>query len=107
MALKDVTRNGVDKALDEFDRIDLDGMIEKFGGGVSTKWYIKRLDNRTGRTRLYDQKVVLRAAHYYDGFGPLPPGPGTFTAGQAQRHLKQIGYFLVAITSAADGGVTR
>ena len=103
MALKDVTRNGVEQALDEFDRINLDGMIEKYGGGGSTKWYIQRLDHQSGRKRLYDQKVVLRAAHQHDGFGPLPAGPGTFTAGRAQKRLKQLGYLVVAISSTAEG----
>lgn len=98
MALKDVTRNGVDQALDEFDRIQLDGMIEKYGGGGSTKWYIKRLDHRSGQKRVYDQKVIVRAAHQHDGFGPLPAGPGTFTAGQARRQLKRLGYPVVAIS---------
>ena len=103
MALKDVTRNGVDQALDEFNRIGLDGMIEKYGGGASTKWYIQHRNHPSGRNRLSDQKVVLRAAHQHDGFGPLPAGPGTFTADHARRHLEQLGYFVEAIKSAADG----
>lgn len=98
MALKDVTRNGVDQALDEFDKIGLNAMLEKYEGGASTKWYIQRNDLRSGRKLLYDQKLVLRAAHQHDGFGPLPPGRGTFNAHDARRHLKRLRYLVVPIS---------
>ena len=82
MAVKDVTTEGGEAALEEFRRIGLDAMLEKYGRGRSTRWYLK-----VG-TRRYDQKVLVRAAHAHQGLGDLPPrGPGRFNAAQARRHL--------------------
>ena len=88
MAVKDVTRRGVEAALDEFRRIGLDAMLERYGGRASTRWYVE-VDGRR-----FDQKVLVRAAHVRDGLGELPPrGPGRFNAGQARRHLEgKLGY---------------
>ena len=82
---------GIETALEEFRRIGLDGMLEKYGGGPSTRWYVE------AGTRRYDQKVLVRSAHVHQGLGDLPPrGPGRFTAGQARRHLEgRLGYRLV------------
>lgn len=57
MPLRDITREGVESAIREFDRIGLDGMLRKYEGGRATRWYIER------REKKYDQKLVLRAAH--------------------------------------------
>ena len=81
MQLRDITREGVESAIREFDRIGLDGMLRKYGGGRSTRWYI---------VKKYDQKLVLRAAHELQGLGRLPSGRGTFTASDARRHLKKL-----------------
>lgn len=67
MGVTEITRKGVDLALQEFSRIGLDAMIEKYGGGRSTKWYVE-----AGNWR-YDQKLIARAAHVHEGFGELPP----------------------------------
>ena len=92
MAVKDVTRRGVEAALDGFRRIGLDAMLERYGVRASTRWYVE-VDGRR-----FDQKVLLRAAHVRDDLGELPPrGPGRFNAGQAMRHLEgKLGYRVVA-----------
>ena len=89
MALRDIARGAVKKALREFQRLGPDAILEQYGGGFSTCWFIDR--NGT----FYDQKLTLRAAHELSGLGPLRPGPGTFTAGQARRHLKSLGFSVV------------
>ena len=89
MSLRDVTRGGVESAIQEFDRIGLCEMCNKYRGTPSTRWYIKH------RGKMYDQKVVLRAAHELQGLGPLPPGRGTFKANEAQRHLQKLGFKVV------------
>lgn len=97
MPLRDVTRDGVESAIREFDRICLDGMLRKYSGGKSTEWYIER------RGKKYDQKLVLRTAHELQGLGSLPPGRGTFKANEAQRHLRKLGYRVVPSSGHADG----
>ena len=97
MAVKDVTTEGVEAALEEFRRIGLDAMLEKYGGGRSTRWYVE-----VG-TRRYDQKVLVRAAHVHQGLGDLPPrGPGRSNAGQARGHIEgRLGYRVVEKDSHA------
>ena len=97
MTLREVTTEGVERALREFDQIGRDGMLRKYSGGKSTKWYIER------HGKPYDQKLVLRAAHELEGLGPLPAGRGTFTASEARRHLRKLGYRVVNKTAASPG----
>lgn len=85
MSLRDITKPAVITAFDEFDRLQPDGMLKKYGGGLSRCWFIDYHGKR------YDQKLTLRAAHELSGLGPLPPGSGTFTAGDAKRHLESLG----------------
>ena len=90
MAVKEVTKASVESALEEFRRTGLQAMLERYGGGPSTKWYVQ-VDHL-----LYDQKLVVRAAHVIQGLGDLyPRGPGSFDAGQARRLLKRLGYCVV------------
>ena len=99
MAVKDVTEKGVKLALEEFRRIGLDAMVERYGGRPSTRWYVE-----VGGQR-FDQKVLLRAAHVHDGLGELPPrGPGRFNAEQARRHFKgKLGYRVVTGDNFSSG----
>ena len=90
MALEDITdKDMVERALKEFDRLGIDAMLEKYGGGPSTRWYVRFED------KCYDQKLVLRAAHQLSDLGPLPPGRGTFTAAEARRWLDKLGFDVV------------
>ena len=101
MAVTDITRKGVDLALQEFSRIGLDAMIEKYGGGRSTKWYVE-----AGNWR-YDQKLIARAAHVHEGFGELPPlGPGRFHANESRRQLRDVlGYSVVERMKVTKGNL--
>ena len=89
MALKDIRREFVIKAIEEFDKIGQDRMLDKYGGGRSTRWYILYKGKR------YDQKLICRAAHQLQGLGKLPAGRGTFTADHAQRKLNELGFDIV------------
>ncbi len=89
MALHSVTRKAVESALREFDLHGREAMLEKYGGGASTCWYIHH------NGLLYDQKLILRVAHDLSGLGSLPPGRGTFTASQAREFLNRLGFEVV------------
>ena len=67
LTVKDVTTHGVEAAIEQFRRTGLEAMLEKYGGGPSTKWYLE-----VGRSR-YDQKLVVRAAHVLQRLRDLPP----------------------------------
>lgn len=89
MALKDINRDSVLMAIKEFKKIGKDAMLEKYGGGQSRWMYIYHDGCR------YDLKVTVRAAHEIQGLGKLPPGEGTFTAGQAELKLEKLGFQIV------------
>ena len=89
MAVKDVTQEAVEAAIEEFCHAGLEAMLGRYGGGPSTKWHVQADDV------LYDQKLVVRAAHVLQGLGELSPGGGSFDAGQARRLLKRLGYRVV------------
>ncbi len=89
MSYNDVVRKSVEEAIRKFDQRGKDAMLKKYGRGASTRWYV------CYRGRLYDQKLLLRAAHELQGLGRLPSGPGTFKAGQARQHLKSLGFDVV------------
>ena len=86
MALRDICRDSVIKAIEQYDEIGCFNMLNKYGGKLSTRWYI----HYNGKK--YDQKLICRAAHSLQGLGPLPPGRGTFTAGQAKPKLEALGF---------------
>lgn len=96
MPLRDVTREGVERAREEFDHVGLDGMVAKYGGGPSTKWYLACGD------QCYDLKLVLRAAHQLQGLGPLPSERGTFTSYQARKHLKKLDLQVIGHSRMGD-----
>ena len=56
MAIKDISKEGVSSAIGQFDFVGRDGMLEKYGGGKSIKWYIEK------NNQYYDQKLIIRAA---------------------------------------------
>ena len=89
MALRDINRSSVLMAMKEFREKGIYAMLEKYGGGQSRWMYINYDGCR------YDLKVTVRAAHEIQGLGPLPPGEGTFTAGQAESKLVELGFQIV------------
>ena len=89
MALKDITQRDVERALKGFDRLCIDAMLKKYGGGRSTHWYVLY------EGECYDQKLILRVAHELADLGPLPSGKGTFTAAEAKRWLDKLGFDVV------------
>ncbi len=92
MAVKDIGREAVERALDEFLDTSRQDMLEKYGGGPSTKWYIE------ADGRYFDQKLIVRAAHMHQGLGQLGPrGSEWFNADQARSHLKELGYRVVTV----------
>ena len=61
MALEDIGREEIKKAIDQFEQIGLYGMLKKYEGGRSYRYFIDYKHIR------YDMKLIVRAAH---GFLP-------------------------------------
>ena len=88
MALSDVTVDGVERALAEFDRLDRDAFLAKHGFGKA-RGYVLMRDGRR-----YDSKAIVGVAHGYDrpDLGPLRSQD--FTGGEATvaRLLESLGF---------------
>ena len=95
MAVREIGRDAVKAAIREFRRRGPEPMLAKYGGGLSTHWYIE-----IGRSH-FDQKLVIRAAHQHQGLGRL----GDFNAGQAKGRLERLGYRVVSKRSERGGPV--
>ncbi len=95
VAVREIGRDAVKAAIREFRRRGPEAMLAKYGGGLSTHWYIQ-----IGRSH-FDQKLVIRAAHQHQGLGRL----GDFNAGQAKGRLERLGYRVVSKRSERDGPV--
>ena len=91
---KDIDRDDVSIALEEFDRLGQDAMFRKYGGWRSTRYWID-FDRS-----LYDQKLIYRAAHELSGRGRLPSTE--IDAGQTRQRLEKLGFRIVDLESA-DG----
>ena len=85
MALKDIRRESVIKAIKKFDKIGQDRMLAEYDGKRSTRWYILYKGKR------YVKKLICRAAHCLQGLGDL----GDFKARDARHKLAKLGFDVV------------
>lgn len=97
MAVREIGKHAVEAAMEEFRGSHREEMLKKYGGGPSRKWYLKVDD------RLYDQKLIIRAAHVHQGLGELAPqGKVRFNAAEAKEQLERLGYRVVAPAPSPD-----
>ena len=90
--LRDINKKMVEESIKQFDYLGRTGMLARYGGKRSTRWYVYF------NNKYYDQKLLLRGAHELGGLGALPPGRGTFTAAHAKEHLEYLEYRVVSRT---------
>lgn len=90
MALSDIDRQAVERALEEYDRLERAPFLEKYGFGPANTYFIRAGDRR------YDSKAILGAAH---GFlsGQAALKPAEFSGGEATvaRRLRELGFEVV------------
>ena len=88
MALSDVTAEGVERAIAEFDRLGREAFLSKYGFGQARGYFLVRGGRR------YDSKAVVGVAHGYAGLGLGPLGPHDFSGGEATvvRLLESLGF---------------
>ncbi len=98
MALADLTsREAVDAALDEFDRLGREAFLARYDFGRARRYFIQRSG------ALYDSKAIVGAAlgYQYPDRGPLPSSE--FSGGEhgAKARLEALGFEVVARPSLA------
>lgn len=84
LAIDDISKKSVVCAIDEFDKKGIEQMLEEYGGGRSRKWFIEF------NGQMYDQKLIIRAAHRLQGLGKAP----TFKAVESRKLLEKLGFKL-------------
>ena len=88
MASSDVTREGVELAMVEFDRLGRDAFLSQFSFRKARGYFLVHGGRR------YDSKAVVGVAHGYDrpDLGPLHPQD--FSGGDATvaRRLEDLGF---------------
>lgn len=91
MALSDVTAEGVERAIVEFDRLGREAFLAQFGFRKARGYFLVRGERR------YDSKAVLGVAHGYDrpDIGPLKPQE--FSGGDATvaHRLEALGFYVI------------
>lgn len=103
MALSDITRAGVERAIAEFDQIGRAAFLDKYGFDEARSFFVV-VDGRQ-----YDSKAIAGAAHGYSrpGEGPLPASE--FSGGKAtvQRKLESLGFTVVDTSRKRNPDWTR
>ncbi len=75
--LGDVTRDGVQRAMTDFDQLGRDAFLDKYGFGRARGYFI------THNGRRYDSKAICGAAHGYDRPSEGPLRADDFSGGNA------------------------
>lgn len=88
MSLSDVTAEGVERSIAEFDQLNRNAFLTKYGFGEARSYFLIRGERR------YDSKAIVGVAHGYDrpDLGPLRSQD--FTGGEATvaRLLESLGF---------------
>ncbi len=89
--LGDITRDGVQSALNEYDQLGREAFLDKYGFGKARGYFVTRDGRR------YDAKAICGAAHGYDHPTEGPLHPGDFSGGNATvaQLLEQLGFEVV------------
>lgn len=88
MALSDITARGVALAIDEFDRLQRDEFLKRYGFGRARQYFLVQ-DGRQ-----YDSKAITGVAHGYDRSDLGPLTASDFSGGEAvvAKLLEALGY---------------
>lgn len=86
--LGDITREGIEKAIAEFDRLGRESFLDKYQFGKARSYFVLVDDRR------YDSKAICGAAHGYDRPDDGPLRPDQFSGGDSTvaRLLENRGF---------------
>src|ERR1700686_3927092 len=103
MALADLTREGVLKAVAEFERLGRDAFLDKYGYGQATTYSLV-IDGKH-----YDPKAIVGVAHGFDrpDLGPLKNNELVGGRSGSSRVLERLGFKVEPIREGAGTGGSR
>jgi predicted restriction endonuclease len=99
MPLADITREGVLRAVAEFDRLGRDRFLEQYGFGRAKQYFLIHAG------RPYDSKAIAGAAHGFDRPNEGPLRSADFSGGEStvRRRLTQLDFRVERLTQEPDG----
>ena len=91
MALKDITRIEVEKAIDEYDDKGRNYMFREYGGRPSKEYHIEY------EGICYPQKLITRAAHgFLPGKAPMKARRDGANGTKTRKHLEKLGFTIIS-----------
>ena len=100
MALSDISRVEIEKAIEECDRLGREAFLKAYGFRPARRYLLVHEGGQ------YDSKAIVGAAHgFLPGELPLTPSTPGFSGGadHAARFLQRLGFDVVAEGPAEDG----
>lgn len=89
MAIKDITKEAVEKAISEYDDRGSEAMFSEYGGGPSRTYHLEY------GGKYYPQKLIVRVAHrFMTGQFLKARGDGA-SATKTRRHLDKLGFTII------------
>src|SRR6266852_729469 len=98
MSLAGITREGVLRAVAEFDRLGRDRFLRKYGFGQAKQYFL------THEGQHYDSKAIAGAAHGFDHSAQGPLRSADFSGGEAtvRKRLIELNFRVGRLPRAAD-----
>lgn len=98
MTLKDINREGVLKAIAEFDQLGRDAFLDRHGFGRSRTYFLVHDGNH------YDSKAIAGVAHGYSVAGAKPLKSDEFSGGDltVRAMLEALGFVVIADAQAGE-----
>jgi 5-methylcytosine-specific restriction protein A len=92
MAIKDITRESVLQAVEEYDQLGREAFLSHYGFGSAKSYYVVVEGKR------YDSKAIAGVAHGYarPDIGPLAFSDFSGGEAQVQKPLKKLGFEVLA-----------
>ncbi|NKS79707.1 AAA domain-containing protein [Rhodococcus hoagii] len=87
MAIRDIEREHIEAAIDEFDGSDRKTILDTYGFGISTGYLVRT------NGKFYDPKALIGVAHSYATGRPLTPAE--FVTDDARAKLKKFDFPVV------------
>ncbi|MET9577564.1 HNH endonuclease signature motif containing protein [Streptomyces massasporeus] len=100
MALSDISRVEIEKAIEECDRLGREAFLKAYGFRPARRYLLVHEGGQ------YDSKAIVGAAHgFLPGERPLTPSTPGFSGGadHAARLLRRLGFDVVGEEPATDG----
>jgi len=88
MTLSDIDQAAVLRAIEEFDHLERDAFLQKYGFGRSRAYFLRH------GGKLYDSKAIIGVAHGYSGDGRSTLSAAQFTGGEltVAQTLRGLGF---------------